>query len=91
MQDIEKKLSVAIQNIADLQARLAACEGVATSLLAVLLANDPAALTVLSALREDLTAHSSSASAHDAEVGRLMMEQRVQDLIDRIETLLRNR
>jgi hypothetical protein len=89
MDESEKKLSVAIQHIADLQARQAACEAVTTSLFAVLLSKQIAPLAVLSAVRETLTVQTTSADAHDAQVVQLMTEQRVQDLIDRIETILR--
>jgi hypothetical protein len=62
-----------------------------TSLLAVLLSKQPAPLAALSAVRDNLTVQTSSADADDAQVIRLMTEQRAQDLIDSIETLLRAR
>jgi hypothetical protein len=80
----EEKLAVAIKHIAELQARQTACEGVLT-----LLAREPAALSVLSAAR-GLTVQTSSADAHDTQIIKLMTEQRAQDLIDGIETILRN-
>ena len=86
----EKKLAVAIKHTAELQARQTACEGVTTSLLAVLLSKETAPLAVLSAVRKTLTVQTSSADANDTQVIKLMTEQRVQDLIDRIETILRN-
>ena len=64
--------------------------GVTTSILAVLLSKQSAPLSVLSAVPELLTVQTTAADAHDAQVVKLMTEQRVQDLIDRIETLLRN-
>jgi hypothetical protein len=85
----KKKFAIAIQHIAELQARQTACEGVLTSLLAFLLAKEPAALSVLSAAR-GLTVQTSSADAHDTQIIKLMTEQRAQDLIDGIETILRN-
>ena len=63
--------------------------GVTTSILAVLLSKQ-SARSVLSAVRELLTVQTTAADARDAQVVKLMTEQRVQDLLDRIETLLRN-
>jgi hypothetical protein len=89
MDQIEKKLSTAIQYIADLRARQAACEAVTTSLLAVLLSKHPVPLAALSAVRDSLTVQISSPNENDAQIVKLLTEQRVQDLIDNIETLLR--
>ena len=89
MDQIEKKLSTAIQHIAELRARQAACEAVTTSLLAVLLSKHPVPLAALSAVRDNLTVQARSTNEHDAQVVRLMTEQHIQDVIDRIETLLR--
>ena len=89
MDQIEKKLSIAIQHIAELQARQAACEAVTTSLLAILLSKHPVPLAALRAVRENLTVQVSSTDLNDAQVVGLLAEQRVQDLIDRIERLLR--
>jgi len=90
MDELEKKLAIAIQHIGDLQARQTAREGVFTTLLVFLLAKGPAALSVLSAAR-GLTVQGSSADAHDTQIIKLMTEQRVQELIDWIEALLRAR
>jgi hypothetical protein len=90
MDQIEKRLATAIRHIADLQARQAACEAVTISLLAILLSKEPAPLAVLSAVRASLIVQTSSADENDAQVVQLMTEQRVQDLIDGIEALLRN-
>jgi hypothetical protein len=89
MDELEQKLATAIHHIGDLKARQAASEGVMTSLLALLLSKEKAPLAVLAMLRDSLTAQTSSADAHDAQVMKLLIEQRAQDLIDRIETLLR--
>jgi hypothetical protein len=54
-----------------------------------LLSKHPVPLAALSAVRDNLTVQTSSPNENDAQIVKLLAEQRVQDLIDKIETLLR--
>lgn len=85
--DVEQRLHLVIQDVANIKARQSAADAVLLGLVAVILhANELDA--VVSSVRESLSVTVKSTDLHDAQVMKLMTEQCLDDVSFQLERIL---